>query len=69
MEINNLMLNIKQDFPDKAIDLYESIDLLLETIKDTMEAIQEKLSEEMKNRDFDKSMHYMQLSKQLHNYE
>ena len=69
MEINNLMLNIKQDFPDKAIDLYESIDLLLETIKDTMEAIQEKLSEEMKNRDFDKSMHYMQLSQQLHNYE
>lgn len=69
MEINNLILNIKQDFPDKAIDLYESIDLLLETIKDTMETIQEKSSEEMKNRDFDKSIYYMQLAQQLHAYE
>lgn len=69
MEINNLILNIKQDLPDKAIDLYESIDLLLETIKDTMETIQEKSSEEMKNRDFDKSIYYMQLAQQLHTYE
>ncbi len=58
-EMNNLVLSIKKDFPDKAIDLYESIDLLLETIKDTMETIQEKSSEEMKNRDFEKSMYYM----------
>lgn len=69
MDINNLILNIKKDFPDKAIDLYESVDLLLETIKDTMETIQEKSSQEMKNRDFDKSIYYMQLAQQLHSYE
>lgn len=68
-EMNNLVLSIKKDFPDKAIDLYESIDLLLETIKDTMETIQEKSSEEMKNRDFEKSRYYMQLAQSLHNYE
>lgn len=69
MQMNNLILSIKKEFPDKAIDLYESIDLLLETIKDTMATIQEKSSEEMKNRDFEKSMYYMQLAQKLHNYE
>lgn len=69
MDINNLILNINKDFPDKAIDFYESIDLLLETIKDTMESINEKSSEEMKNRNFDKSIYYMQLAQELHTYE
>ncbi|WP_343101260.1 hypothetical protein [Romboutsia sp. MSSM.1001216sp_RTP31141st1_G3_RTP31141_220114] len=69
MDINDLLLNINKDFPDKAIDFYESIDLLLETIKDTMESINEKSSEEMKNRNFDKSIYYMQLAQELHTYE
>jgi len=67
--MNNLILSIKKEFPDKAIDLYESIDLLLETIKDIMVTIEEKSSEEMKNRNFDKSMYYMQLAQNIHNYE
>lgn len=67
--MNNLILNIKKDFPDKVIDLYESIDILLETIKDTMETIQEKSAEKMRDRDFDKSVYYIQLAQQLHIYE
>ena len=69
MDINKLILNINKDFPDKAIDFYESIDLLLETIKDTMESINEKSSEEMKNRNFDKSIYYMQIAQELYTYE
>lgn len=34
-----------------------------------MELINEKLSEEMKSRNFDKSIYYMQLAQELHTYE
>ncbi|MDK2811060.1 MAG: hypothetical protein PWR27_1769 [Petroclostridium sp.] len=39
MMLNDLISIIKNEFPEKAIDLSESLTLLRETINDLMEAI------------------------------
>jgi len=60
---------IKRDFPQKAIDLSSSLELLQETINDTMNAIGEKIIEAVHNRDFTTKQKFDQLALSLHEYE
>ena len=45
MEIKGLIAEIKERFPDKAIDISESLELLKETINDTMTSINNEVSD------------------------
>ena len=60
---------IKSEFPDKAIDISESLQLLKETISSTMDDINAKLNEAFVDRDFSLMEKYSQLAKETHNYE
>ena len=60
---------IKKDFPDKAINILEGLQLLREIINETMEDINKKMGAAFNNRDFDTVAKYTELSKEIHNYE
>lgn len=60
---------IKNEFPDKAIDISESLQLLRETINSTMDDINIKLNETFASRDFASMIRYSQLAKETHGYE
>ena len=53
MEFNELVDKLKEEFPDKAIDISESLDLLRETIDDAIVAICEKSGVALNDRIFD----------------
>lgn len=69
MEIEKLLSTIKEEFPNKAIDISESLILLKETINDTMEAINNKMSIAYSNRDFVAGERYLNLGKEINQYE
>lgn len=60
---------IKIEFPEKAIDLSESLELLNETINDTMNSINEKVNEAFQLRDFSEIDKYKELTMAIHHYE
>ncbi|WP_416175473.1 hypothetical protein [Clostridium sp.] len=60
---------LKENLPDKAIDISESLELLKETINDTMEAIAGKVKESITTRNFEKVRQYSDLAEQGHDYE
>lgn len=60
---------VKIEFPDKAIDILESLQLLQETISSTMEDINDKINEAFNNRDFNSVQMYSKLAKETHSYE
>lgn len=60
---------LKENLPDKAIDISESLELLKETINDTMEAIVAKVNESIIARDLEKMRQYLGLVEQGHDYE
>jgi hypothetical protein len=45
--------NLKREFPDKAIDLSENLELLKETFKDIIEVVGEKIQTDVSHRVFD----------------
>lgn len=45
MDYQELLNNIKNEFPDKAIDIIEGLELLRMLIDDTVETIGEKVNE------------------------
>lgn len=69
MMLNELISVIKNEFPEKAIDLSESLTLLRETINDLMEAMSNKMSMAFSKRDFQCSEKYYQLGKAINEYE
>lgn len=69
MMLNELISVIKNEFPEKAIDLSESLTLLRETINDLMEAMSNKMSMAFSKRDFQSSEKYHQLGKAINEYE
>ncbi len=60
---------LKENLPDKAIDISESLELLKETINDTMEVIAAKVNEAILVRDLEKMKQYSGLVEQGHDYE
>lgn len=61
--------DIKNQFPDKAIDISESLQLLKETINGTMDDINKKLNDAFIKRDFEAIERYTLLAKKTHGYE
>ncbi len=69
MEIKGLIAEIKERFPDKAIDLSESLELLKETLNDTMTSVTTEISLSMSIRDFESVNNITQLAQNINHYE
>ena len=67
--MKDLLSTIKKDFPDKAIDISDSLQLLKEMINSTMEDINIKMNKAFSNRDFLAIEKYSNLAKQANDYE
>ncbi len=69
MELEEILKVIKEDFPDKSIDISESLGLLMDTIDDVMNRINEKIGQSYSNRDFSTIEKYTTLGKSINFYE
>lgn len=70
MEFNNLVEKFKEEFPDKAIDISEGIELLRETIKDSIDAIGNRINKAITNReDFENLSVYYDMAKDAYGIE
>lgn len=69
MDLDIFFQELKENLPDKAIDISESLGLFKETINDTMEAIAAKVNESIIARDLEKMKQYLGLVEQGHDYE
>ncbi|MCW6107998.1 hypothetical protein [Clostridium sporogenes] len=69
MGLDMFFQELKENLPDKSIDISESLELLKETINDTMEAIAVKVNEAILTRDLEKMKQYSGLVEQGHDYE
>lgn len=67
--MDKLLEQIKANFPQKAIDISESLELLKESISDTIEKISVKTKASMDSRDFEKSKVYSQMAEEVYIYE
>lgn len=68
-QLNNAIELIRIDFPEKAIDIIESLELLQSVISDTVDTIGYKLQSLVNERQFGNLDSYSQLSMQGHSYE
>lgn len=69
MELKIFLEELKSNFPDKAIDISESLELIKETINDTIETVGNKINESIVNRDFETVRHFSELAEEGHKYE
>lgn len=69
MELKEILNIIKGDFPDKSIDISESLGLLMDTIDDIMNRINDKMGQAYLNRDFSTAEKYITLGKSINFYE
>lgn len=69
MDYQELVNNIKNEFPDKAIDIIEGLELLRMLIDDTVETIGEKVNESFVEKQYDKLPYYSKLAEEMVTYE
>ena len=69
MDYQELLKNIKNEFPDKAIDIIEGLELLRMVIDDTVETIGEKVNESFSEKQYDKLPYYSKLAEEMEAYE
>jgi hypothetical protein len=69
VSLDQILLIIKQEFPQQSIDLSESLELLKVSINDTMNAIEKKMSAAFARREFGAQREYMILAESVHQYE
>ena len=69
MGYKELLSNIKNEFPDKAIDIIEGLELLRMVIDDTVETIGEKVNESFSEKQYDKLPYYSKLAEEMETYE
>lgn len=69
MQLEEILNVIKEEFPDKSIDISESLGLLMDTIDDVMNRINEKIGRAYSNRDFLTIEKYTGLGKTINFYE
>lgn len=69
MELEEILNMIKEEFPDKSIDISESLGLLMDTIDDIMNRINDKMRQAYSNRDFSTIEKYTALGKSINFYE
>lgn len=69
MNIDQVVQNLKTEFPNKAIDLSESLELIKEVLNDTMNAINLKSNDAFANRDFAARRKYDDMAVFIYDYE
>jgi hypothetical protein len=69
MKLDELLAVLKQEFPEEAIHLAESLVLVKETINDVMNAMNQKMSEAYIERNFAKSRVYVNMAETFHQFE
>ena len=69
MELNEILETLKEQFPNKAIDLIESLELLSDTIQDAINEVQNKITQACGNRDWDLAKQHMNLAENIAIYE
>lgn len=69
MELIELLGDVRDLFPNKAIDMYESIELLQNVLNDTIKEISDKTSEKVLERKFDEVTKLADVAKSLNVYE
>ena len=69
MRYQDILNNIKNEFPDKAIDIIEGLELLRMVIDDTVETIGEKVNESFSEKQYDKLPYYSKLAEEMEAYE
>lgn len=69
LEFNEVIDKLKEEFPDKAIDISESLELLRETINDSIEAIGNRINTAVTNRNFDNVTLYSNMAEEAYSYE
>lgn len=69
MELHEILKLIKEEFPDKSIDISESLGLLMDSIDDIMNRINKKIGQSYSNRDFSTVEKYTTLGKAIYFYE
>lgn len=69
MDYKDLLCNIKNEFPDKAIDLIEGLELLRMVIDDTVETIGEKVNDSFSEKQYGKIPCYSKLAEEMETYE
>ena len=69
MNIDQVLQILKTEFPNKAIDLSESLELIKEVLNDTMNAINQKSNDAFVKRDFTSRRQYDDMAIFIHEYE
>lgn len=69
MEYQELLNNIKNEFPEKAIEIIECLELLRMVIDDTVDTIGEKVNESFSEKQYDKLPYYSKLAEEMETYE
>ncbi|MFA6815009.1 MAG: hypothetical protein WCQ87_03815 [Parabacteroides sp.] len=69
MECNDVLDKLKEEFPDKAIDISECLELLREIINDSIEAIGDRINTAVTNRNFDGVTQYSDMAEEINRYE
>lgn len=69
MELNELLADIREHFPNKAIDLFESIELLQTVLNDTIKEISDKTSVKVIERKFDELSKLGKMAETLSSHE
>ena len=69
MDYQELLNSVKNEFPDKAIDIIEGLELLRMVIDDTVVTIGEKVNESFSEKQYDKLPYYSKLAEEMETYE
>ena len=69
MEMYDLISNIKKELPNKAIDIYESLELLQSVLSDSIDEIKDLSSSNIVERNFDSSLRLIEMAMHLNKYE
>lgn len=68
-DLENLIVLVREKFPNKAIDISESLVLLKETINETINSINDEVSIAFVKRDFVSARDYTQVAESINKYE
>lgn len=69
MDYQELLSNIKDEFPEKAIDIIESLELLRMAINDTIGVVGEEINKSFTEKQYDKISYYSEMAKEIEGYE
>lgn len=69
MELDDVLKILKEEFPDKVIDIFESLELLKESIDGTVEVIAKKVNNTILTREFESMKKYGELAEEINHIE